>query len=68
MKTNTEIVIEFPGNENCNWTLQIRREGNSPNVEFAMYWGDKQTPTHWGVHPASEIKAAMDRLFQQGEE
>ena len=51
MKTNTEIVIEFPGNENCNWTLRIRREGNSPNVEFAMYWGDKQTPYSLGSTP-----------------
>jgi hypothetical protein len=71
MKVYREIEVDFPNglnSLNSHWTLRIRREGNSPDVEFALYWGDKELPVHWGVHPANKIKAAIDQLFQQGEE
>jgi hypothetical protein len=68
MHISNTIVIDFPDGvpkgdpHGCKWTLHITRENNSSHLLFALHWGGKIEPTHFGVHPIDEFLKALNPL------
>lgn len=59
------IRISFEESVNSNWTLVISNENNSTHLGFGLHWGDKTSPTHFGVIDKKVFEKEIKELLAE---
>jgi hypothetical protein len=64
LSTKEQVEVGFLEGGDTAWRLIISREKNSTHFCFALHWGDKEVPTHFGMIPLKELMEILTRMSQ----